>query len=138
MIARVPETRRRGHPSNARRCGAWVALLALLIQTWLPLIDAAFHRYVETADAPAAHGGVTAAEPTALMVTVSQPQPTPAPHDCPICEFIVLLGNYAPPSTISAAPPAHHASVVVRPMLSRFIRSADAWSAQPRAPPDLT
>jgi hypothetical protein len=127
MIARVPKARGRVHPSNVR-----------LIQTWLPLIDVAFHRYVEDADPSAAHGGATAAEAAERMVTVSQPQPTPASHNCPICEFIVLLGNYSPTSIIEAAPPAHLASIAARPMLPRLIRSPNAASsAQPRAPPDL-
>jgi hypothetical protein len=116
-----------------RHWGRWLALLALLIQSGLPLAHAALHEHVR---AVAALDDAIVAAPTDAAAAVSQPQPAHASHVCPVCQFILALGSFSPPSTIAHVP-ARVALFVVWPTEPPTIGFAAAASAQARAPPDL-
>jgi hypothetical protein len=117
----------------ASRCGAWLAVLAIVIQSWLPLVDAALHR---NAGGPP-DGGVTAAAAHDHAATVTKLPPAHASHDCPICEFMAGFGSYVPP-TPARVPTSPLANVfAVWPTAPPAMRAADGSAAQPRAPPTL-
>ena len=124
---------RPGGPRRAEGLGAWLAVIALLIQSWLPLADAAFHRYLGTAETRA---GVAGVEPGHRVAAAKQ-QPAHASHDCPICQFIQALGSFSPPVAAPSAPPMPPLAFAVWPTAPPVVRAATATAAQPRAPPAL-
>jgi hypothetical protein len=119
------------------RLGAWLAILALLIQNGLPLADAAFHAALAMGD----EGGITAASAQTdtgnAIAAVSKQSPAHLAHDCPICEFITALGSFTPPTVTHAAAPLSIDRFAIWPTAPPRVRSADRSNAQPRAPPAL-
>ena len=131
--------RRRAKPQSAlRTLGVYLALLALLIQSALPLADAAFHAALSTAGeddtdrVAAAH-----VAPGDAITIISNPAPAHLAHACPICQFISSLGGFAPPIPARAVAPVWAPRFAVWPAAPPARRSAAASAAQPRAPPVL-
>jgi len=120
------------------RIGAWLAVLALLIQSALPLVDAAFHAALTTAGDD--HVVRLAAAPSApgdAIASVSKQAPAHLDHACPICQFISSLGSFSPPAAPRAAAPMPVDRAAVWPTAPPAARSATTAAAQPRAPPAL-
>jgi hypothetical protein len=118
----------------AHRLGVWLAITALLIQSWLPLADAALHHHWRVADATAS---LAAFGPDDHATALTQQPPAHAPHDCPICEFIASLGSFSPPTAVDASAPTFVRAFAIWPTAPPAVRVARAFAAQPRAPPTL-
>jgi hypothetical protein len=133
MVVRRHIDRKR--PSRAaRQRGTWLAIVAILVQSWLPLADAAFHRY---ADATGLRAPVAQVDPGHRVVAASKQLPAHLAHDCPICQFIQTLGSFSPPALAAPLAPAPRLAFAVWPTAPPVVRAADASAAQPRAPPAL-
>ena len=125
-------------PTTRRRIGAWLAVLALLIQSALPLADAAFHA---ASSAPGNNDIVTlataSAAPDDAIASVSKQAPADLDHACPICQFISTLGSFSPPTAAQNIMRAPVDRVAAWPTAPPAARSTDTGTAQPRAPPAL-
>ena len=120
------------------RVGVWLAATALLIQSALPLADAAFHAaFSVTGDDDGFRVAAAPAVPGDALESISKQAPVHLAHDCPICQFISTLGSFAPPTVARAATPTPVDRFAVWPTAPPAVRLADASAAQPRAPPAL-
>lgn len=116
------------------RMAAWLAVIALLIQTLLPLVDGGLHAAQSTlsddalalASVAGPHGGPTA---------IQKPAPAHPVHECPICQFITALGNFAPPSATRIAAPVPTPIVATASTTTPPRPASVIGAAQPRAPP---
>jgi hypothetical protein len=120
------------------RVGAWLGVLALVIQSALPLADAAFHAALTTAgDDHVVRLAASPAAPDDAIASVSKPAPAHLDHACPICQFISALGSFSPPAAARTAVPAPVVRVAAWPTAPPAARSTATAAAQPRAPPAL-
>lgn len=118
-----------------RRLGVWLAVLALAIQSLLPLADAALHEAFSIASDT--DFVVAAAHDAGTVDTVSKPAPAQLAHACPVCEFMTTLGSFTPPTPARAIAPAPAPRFAIWPIAPPAPRAASAAAAQPRAPPAL-
>ena len=123
------------HRGLPRRVGAWLAVLALAIQSALPLADAALH---EAFSIPS-DADVTVAAPldTSAVETVSKQAPAHHVHACPICAFITTVGSFTPPVPTQAVTPVSAPHFAIWPTAPPAPVATAASAAQPRAPPAL-
>jgi hypothetical protein len=133
LVRPSPTTTRRRR--DARSLGASLAILALLIQSVLPLADAALHATFNIAADGVYRAAAAPASPVGTIEALSKQAPAATAHDCPICQFISSVGSFSPPAPARAPEPAPVNLFAVWPTAPPAARSADATAAQPRAPP---
>jgi hypothetical protein len=115
--------------------GTWLAVLALLIQTALPLADAAVHATFNVAGDGETDGVTAATAAGGAIERLSKQAPAHATDACPICQFISAVGSFSPPSPARPPEPAPANLFAVWPTAPPAARSAHATPGQPRAPP---
>jgi len=130
--------------TGRRYCAAWLGIVALLVQAWLPLVHHPVTLFAPDGEETAAFAalfGQHLALCTAASSTSEQSTPSPGkgpshhPPACPICRVLHAAGAVAPPMAMFLAPQ----SVAFHPYRlfpKTFIPTARLErAALPRAPP---
>ena len=129
------------------RCAAWLGVVALLVQAWLPLVHHPATLFAPDGEENAAFAALVdehLALCTAAAQTDEREAPSPAKHApghrlpvCPICRVLHAAGAVAPPTVALRTPQAvafHTCCLFPK----TFIPTARLeCAALPRAPPLL-